>query len=324
MPISVDADGVLPIYLQIKYQMSYLINTEKLKAGARLPAVRSLAKTLGINVHTVSQAYRELQTDGLIDSSAGRGSFVRRPSDQDRIESARQERLNAILQDTHKKVRAVGFSNDEILQRMSSMLQQYPLATPVVYASKTLPVATKYAGRLEWHLQNAVSAIPLTFEDIRNNTEQARDALSYVFYVVASDRNQGLLTELLSHHETTHHLVSITVDTPPETTTALAELPARTKAVLLTEKHYRYASLNLISFSSELDPQLVEVFTSPDAEFLKAAGKADVILHTEGTAQALEEAGLAEQGITTPLLELTVDIAADSVRKLQGIFGGYG
>lgn len=47
-----------------------------LRAGDPIPSMRSLAKSLHVSVITVQRAYEELQRDGFIETTVGRGSFV--------------------------------------------------------------------------------------------------------------------------------------------------------------------------------------------------------------------------------------------------------
>ncbi len=44
--------------------------------GDELPSVRQLAADLGINWNTVARAYRELETQGLVRTSRGKGTRV--------------------------------------------------------------------------------------------------------------------------------------------------------------------------------------------------------------------------------------------------------
>ncbi|AIV35988.1 GntR family transcriptional regulator [Streptomyces sp. CCM_MD2014] len=48
--------------------------------GDRLPAARTLAKKLGVQLMTVQSAYGQLRDEGLILTQQGRGTFVRDPS----------------------------------------------------------------------------------------------------------------------------------------------------------------------------------------------------------------------------------------------------
>ncbi len=69
------SDGV-PIYVQIVNQIKYLAASGRLQAGDQLPPVRKLAERLLVNPNTVARAYRELETDGIVESRRGSGVFV--------------------------------------------------------------------------------------------------------------------------------------------------------------------------------------------------------------------------------------------------------
>src|SRR5438552_9846875 len=65
------------IYQQIIEQFRRLILVGVLGPGAQLPTAKQLAIDLAINPNTVVRAYRELEHDGLVFSTPGRGTFVR-------------------------------------------------------------------------------------------------------------------------------------------------------------------------------------------------------------------------------------------------------
>ena len=48
----------------------------ELPTGTPLPSMRALAKSLHVSVITVQKAYEDLQRNGFIDTTVGRGSFV--------------------------------------------------------------------------------------------------------------------------------------------------------------------------------------------------------------------------------------------------------
>ena len=65
------------MYQQIAAQVRAEIEAGRLAAGDRLPTIRGLARTLGVNRDTVGLAYDELARCGLIEATVGRGTFVR-------------------------------------------------------------------------------------------------------------------------------------------------------------------------------------------------------------------------------------------------------
>jgi len=74
--IQVDYRDRRPIYEQLVGNIRELILRGVLLPDEQLPSVRSLAAELAINPNTIHKAYAELERNGVIYSSPGRGSFV--------------------------------------------------------------------------------------------------------------------------------------------------------------------------------------------------------------------------------------------------------
>ena len=79
MEIVVSNKTSRPLYEQIATQIKAQIMSGDLKAGEALPSIRALAKSLHISVLTVQKAYDLLQTDGFIETTAGKGCYVSVP-----------------------------------------------------------------------------------------------------------------------------------------------------------------------------------------------------------------------------------------------------
>ena len=76
MRILLSNSSGVPLYDQIKEQVRDQILCGELVEGALLPSLRSLARELRISVLTTTRAYNELEQEGYILSSPGRGFFV--------------------------------------------------------------------------------------------------------------------------------------------------------------------------------------------------------------------------------------------------------
>jgi 2-aminoadipate transaminase len=74
--IVLDRDTDTPLYEQLASALLAAVECGDLTVGARLPAERDLASTLGLSRTTVATAYRELEARGLLRSHVGRGTFV--------------------------------------------------------------------------------------------------------------------------------------------------------------------------------------------------------------------------------------------------------
>src|ERR1700735_1049183 len=71
-----DAASGVPTYLQLVQQVEHALLLGYLKPGDQLPKVRDVVALLAINPNTVSKAYRELETKGLIVGRPGQGTFI--------------------------------------------------------------------------------------------------------------------------------------------------------------------------------------------------------------------------------------------------------
>ena len=74
--ITIDSDSGIPLWLQLRNRLIYLIASGRFKAGDKLPTVRELAVDLGVNYNTVSKVYQDIERDGYIVSKRGKGTFV--------------------------------------------------------------------------------------------------------------------------------------------------------------------------------------------------------------------------------------------------------
>ena len=76
MEIIISNNANKPIYEQITSQIKAMIMNGELSAGETIPSMRALAKSIHVSVITVQKAYEDLQRDGFIETTVGRGSFV--------------------------------------------------------------------------------------------------------------------------------------------------------------------------------------------------------------------------------------------------------
>ena len=96
MEIIISSSTKKPIYEQITSQVKAMIMTGELEAGQSLPSMRALAKSIHVSVITVQRAYEDLQRDGFIDTTVGRGSFVS-AQNKDFIQEEQQRKVEEHL-----------------------------------------------------------------------------------------------------------------------------------------------------------------------------------------------------------------------------------
>jgi GntR family transcriptional regulator len=97
-----------PVYLQVVDQVKAAAASGALRTGEPLPSIRPLAEQLRINRNTVAKAYAELEGQGVIETIAGRGCFLKEnhsPFRKDvRLKMVAEEIDAAIVQAHHLRV----------------------------------------------------------------------------------------------------------------------------------------------------------------------------------------------------------------------------
>ena len=120
MMLTIDPRSAVPPFEQLRVQLLSLATDGELAPGTRLPTVRRLAEDLGIAPNTVARTYRELETDGIIETRGRHGSFV--SSHGDAAERQAQEAAAAFA----ARIRQLGVEQDRAIGLVTAALRSQP------------------------------------------------------------------------------------------------------------------------------------------------------------------------------------------------------
>lgn len=124
MVIQLNFKSGKPVYLQMVDQIKAAAAAGALRPGEPLPSIRPLAQRLRVNRNTVAKAYAELESQGVIETVAGKGCFVKANDSpyrkEVRLQLLAQEVDAAIVQAHHLQV-----GKQELLQLVHARLNQF-------------------------------------------------------------------------------------------------------------------------------------------------------------------------------------------------------
>ena len=123
----IDYSSGLPVWIQVKNRIAYLIGSGAYVPGDRLPTVRALAVDLDISYNTVNRAYMDLEREGYITTRKGRGTFVaeRREVGADR---AADTPVELLVDDMIRACANAGLADDDIIAMVAARLANKKLA----------------------------------------------------------------------------------------------------------------------------------------------------------------------------------------------------
>ncbi len=125
LPLRVDPKSGVPLYVQIREQIKYLIATGVLGPGDQLPTIRELAVELTVNPNTVARAYSELEREGFLATQQGRGTFVLNNLEEKQLARLSREKLCAIVEQAIIEAVTMGYTIDEIKECVENQIARW-------------------------------------------------------------------------------------------------------------------------------------------------------------------------------------------------------
>lgn len=113
MILTVDPTRALPVYEQIREQITRMVAAGTLRSGTRLPTIRQLSNDLGLAKGTIERAYELLESDAVVQTRGRLGTFVQPMTvtpKRDRIEA-----LRAAADSVAIVARQLGATDDEAI-----------------------------------------------------------------------------------------------------------------------------------------------------------------------------------------------------------------
>jgi len=121
MLISLDPQDTRPIYIQIVDEVRRALVLGTLAPDGPLPSVRDLAVKLRVNPNTVSQAYREMERQGMVYVRRGQGTYAS-PGQTDGTE--RRTLAEGVAQRALHDARRNGLGVDELIDAIRNYDRQ--------------------------------------------------------------------------------------------------------------------------------------------------------------------------------------------------------
>jgi len=121
--IEIDPTSPVALYLQISEQFRRLIALRALQPGDRLPTVRDLAVQVRVNRNTAARAIQHLESEGLVMTRVGRGTFVERSAVP--VDRARRDRVvDRAIERLLVEARTVGLPLAELGERVARAVER--------------------------------------------------------------------------------------------------------------------------------------------------------------------------------------------------------
>jgi GntR family transcriptional regulator len=116
-----------PVYLQVVDQVKAAAASGAVRAGEPLPSIRPLAERLRVNRNTVAKAYAELESQGVIETIAGKGCFVR-ANDTPYKKTVRLELLTQVVDEAVVQAHHLQVARAELVRLVEERFETFEQA----------------------------------------------------------------------------------------------------------------------------------------------------------------------------------------------------
>lgn len=117
MDIIIVNDSAVPLYEQLMGQIKHLILKGELEQGELLPSIRMMAKELKISIITVKRAYEELEKEGFVETSPGKGTYVSL-ANRERLKEIQMSQIENKLEEVIIAAKSINMTLEEMKERV--------------------------------------------------------------------------------------------------------------------------------------------------------------------------------------------------------------
>ena len=234
MQVRIEPNGHLPVYVQLKEQIKFLILNGELEPGTKLPTIRQLAGFLGINRNTVQKAYQELESEGLVECRRGRGCVVAEGTGA--AAQTVSPELLGVIDRAIEEASELGVEPDDLASYFYARARQrpgLPLRRRVVFVECEAPITTAIAHTIQERL--GVEVTPILLRDLLDPTPEIEEQLRGAHVVATTFFHIRELRRLLA--KTGKEVVALAVKPHLDNLIQIAGIPQGTSVGLVCLSH---------------------------------------------------------------------------------------
>lgn len=289
MDFLIDRELPIPIRQQLKGIIEYGIACGDLLVGDALPSVRELAEQAGVAPMTVTQVYRDLKKDGLIDTRPGSRTYV---ADSSQARMAAHTDIVALHRQIDRLIdsaMAMGIRTSDVTALFNARVAyrtNLGHRVSVVMVGLFPEATSSYARLIAAQLGGSTTVEPMTIDSILRD-DDTRDRAGSADLVVTFANRHREVSSLLPNTK----VVSIRFIPAEATRMALAALDplAQVAVISLFPDFLPIIKAGVQRFAAHV--QDIRPATLEDGDIAAVLAAADVVVFSTGAEAAAAMAG---------------------------------
>ncbi|MBV4422240.1 GntR family transcriptional regulator [Clostridium tyrobutyricum] len=225
--IKLNKDTSIPLYIQLKKQIMYLIKNNILKVGNKMPTERELSSLLKVSRNTISTAYNELEQEGVLKSYQGRGTFVAEDVNPWKIQNVEQK-IAKFIDLAFEEALEIGIDSSEFLEIITKRIKEKRKIMSkinAIYVECNIEQSKMFSKQLMESTD--INVIPLTISDLKDLNNNTKNILENSQVVIATFNHVNEVTHLIKEFK--KEVIGVAINVDLETIVKIARYPEKTK-----------------------------------------------------------------------------------------------
>ena len=220
----------VPLYVQLKSSIRQQAECGAWSPGFKLPTERELSTLLAVSRNTVSQAYRELEQEGILVSLQGKGTFLAK-TDAGALSASRSNRLETLVANALGQALDEGFACEEfsnVASRIALERQRLLSEVRIVFVECNREQVDYFSTHLG--LGSGVSASPLLLDELLAATPATQKLIENAEIVVTTFFHESDVRAAIDPDKL---LLAVALEPQLETMVRIARIPRHRKLALV-------------------------------------------------------------------------------------------
>lgn len=275
----------IPLYIQVKERILANIQAGIYQPGDKLPTEREFSLQIGISRNTVSQAYRELENEGVISSRQGRGTFVRDTEDDVRAGN-RRDLLVKVIDVALEESLQLGFSLEDFLELANLRAKEKTLQlhkAQIVFIECNREQVEYLSRKLEF---GGVHITPVLIDELYEQQGEALRLVEQASLVVTTFFHYDQVRQILGPVPS---VLAVALDPEMETIVKMARIPNNKRTGLICRSQNFAGKVKLALKQAGIDELQIHVTTVTDPnEITEYIKDLDIVVVSPGRRREVE------------------------------------
>jgi DNA-binding transcriptional regulator YhcF (GntR family) len=310
--IKLDKLSSVPLYIQLKKQIMYLIKEDTLKVGNKMPTERELSESLKVSRNTISSAYNELEQEGVLRSYQGRGTFVAEDTNSWKIQNVK-EKITKFIDLAFEEAVETGIKSDEFLEIVTRRVKEKTNMMKrinAVYVECNIEQAKMFSEQLMESTD--MNVIPLTINDLKDGSQKVKDIIENCQVIIATFNHVNEVISITSGFG--KEVIGLAINVDLETIVKIARYPQNTRfAFICISNQFMFKARSALEKAGLGGINIQYSNTKNKNELKKITSNSDVIIVSPGRYDDVKEVVSSDKRI----LEFVYNLDDSSVKALK-------